>query len=1293
MERIKVPSGAKLKLEDVFDNLQDNIETNITNRVDLLIGINNYGLVINSTNGTLDDDFQLQLNFKNTGFSINSGKAICANGEYIDFDGYITNDAFTSLSLSTDKYYLIKISYEWVGSDSVAAMNAFMYNQAGNTPYSTQYTQKSDSFLVEAEEITDITTISLDSDEVAVGVIRTLAGNTLDITSWTLSGYTASNGVIDLRSTNRFVFSTEVIDDAEFLLKDRDSTGGNKVSGKVEFGDDLYVDTDTFFVDKSEGKVGFGTNVPTTAAQIKSTLPAIRLHDSLATTISGMRGYTEFYTGDDTAFNTFSDKAGVIGFTSQFDQVMEVSNLTQGNVNIRTVERNEDQLSLTYHTLAFDNSGQLGVNTDTPEYGIDVRGTAKVTEATVLGLLSAGDTSLSGTFYAGSTSTFVDAVTMNNDLDLPGVFNVNSSTGNIIVGSGTADANFHIKDAAGASIKIDANATTPSATTPAYLELSVGDTSANTFVLALDPADNAFKIDTNTNYNNNYFVLDSDGNIGIGTDDPANKVEVVGSIRAGGAGHQKAVKLLSTGAGQKEYDLVVGTLPEGNIGDADDIGKGKFGIYDVTDDEYRFVIDKTGNVGIGINNPTHSLHVDGTTWLDDNVTVSGTLIATAGEITALQVGTLQATTMLTNTNMELVSTYVSESFEAYDISWPADYEDFHDQGGFTAGVTSSGWMTVGASTALDTPNDDPDVLRAKGNVRLWDANEFKLTFAEDTVTSGISFAYDNTTLRVNGQYGDFARFYESNGKPVTYVRSLEADEITATSVSFTEASLDLSSASISNLVVPSVFSAEGSTLTVGGAASFTSSTDITELDFDAAEGSTLIVSGLTTINDMTLSGVMTAGETDSSRLLISGTGDLSYYDASNTLALEIKDSVYSTKGGLRLYNDSAIYGANDTSYFLLASDGCWISSEEYVSLEVRNVTSTEDYSIGIRSVCDIDKTSTTNSSHKGIHTAVSIGEASNDDDAIAIYASASSLGTGDIWAGWFSGNVYINGYLYVDFPASFGDTTGKEVLIEGDDAALKFYDSSHTLVVEINDNLSYGVAGTAPGIRVTDGIIFCAASSSNTETRLLDTGLQVSVDADSPQAILATVNDDVSVAGSQTTHSIYYSAVASATNAKRSGVLGQSFITETANNDVAIGVMGDASTLGTGTAYAGYFDNGDVHIENDLQVNNDVTISGTLIANAVTLDGPVNFGADAGTTDSYAVTIQGVSEYATGMLLGFTANTANTGPATLNVNSLGAKTIKKMHDQDLATNDIEVGQYVLGAYDGTNIQMISQIAQ
>lgn len=84
------------------------------------------------------------------------------------------------------------------------------------------------------------------------------------------------------------------------------------------------------------------------------------------------------------------------------------------------------------------------------------------------------------------------------------------------------------------------------------------------------------------------------------------------------------------------------------------------------------------------------------------------------------------------------------------------------------------------------------------------------------------------------------------------------------------------------------------------------------------------------------------------------------------------------------------------------------------------------------------------------------------------------------------------------------------------------------------------------------------------------------------------------------------------------------------------------------------------------------------------------FGADAGASDAYAITLTpALASYVTGQMINFTANTTNTGAATLNVNGLGAKTIKKLYNQDLANGDIAAGQMLTVIYDGTNFQLQS----
>ncbi len=85
--------------------------------------------------------------------------------------------------------------------------------------------------------------------------------------------------------------------------------------------------------------------------------------------------------------------------------------------------------------------------------------------------------------------------------------------------------------------------------------------------------------------------------------------------------------------------------------------------------------------------------------------------------------------------------------------------------------------------------------------------------------------------------------------------------------------------------------------------------------------------------------------------------------------------------------------------------------------------------------------------------------------------------------------------------------------------------------------------------------------------------------------------------------------------------------------------------------------------------------------------------ADTASDDTYLLALTPtLTAYTKGMVISFEAQTANTGAATLNIDTLGAKPIKKQHDVALASNDIEANQIVTVVYDGTNFQMQSQVA-
>lgn len=93
------------------------------------------------------------------------------------------------------------------------------------------------------------------------------------------------------------------------------------------------------------------------------------------------------------------------------------------------------------------------------------------------------------------------------------------------------------------------------------------------------------------------------------------------------------------------------------------------------------------------------------------------------------------------------------------------------------------------------------------------------------------------------------------------------------------------------------------------------------------------------------------------------------------------------------------------------------------------------------------------------------------------------------------------------------------------------------------------------------------------------------------------------------------------------------------------------------------------------QTNSTIATGGA--ANAYTVTSPTGFAFTA---------------YAAGMTLSFKANHTNTGAATLNVDGLGAKAIKKGVSTALAAGDIVINTIITLVYDGTNFQLKSQPA-
>lgn len=89
-------------------------------------------------------------------------------------------------------------------------------------------------------------------------------------------------------------------------------------------------------------------------------------------------------------------------------------------------------------------------------------------------------------------------------------------------------------------------------------------------------------------------------------------------------------------------------------------------------------------------------------------------------------------------------------------------------------------------------------------------------------------------------------------------------------------------------------------------------------------------------------------------------------------------------------------------------------------------------------------------------------------------------------------------------------------------------------------------------------------------------------------------------------------------------------------------------------------------------------------------DGAAVYAAAGGTGDALTLTLSPApAAYAAGQEFRFKATATNTGAATIDVNSLGAKSIKRDGSSALAAGDITTGQMYSIRYDGTNFQLLN----
>ena len=229
--------------------------------------------------------------------------------------------------------------------------------------------------------------------------------------------------------------------------------------------------------------------------------------------------------------------------------------------------------------------------------------------------------------------------------------------------------------------------------TAQQLYLSRTGAISGTYRLAVAGLTNNFYI-TDIAQGQNRFMISASGNIGIGTDSPVSKLDVIGGVTAQGT-------LIATGISQ--------------------LGSGGANVY--------LTSSSAGNVGIGTSSPTQKLHVDGNQYINGDLDIKSPGVGNS--ITVLQSTSGNA---VVNIGESAVGHGFLSLFEVAVgdvIKFDANANSFINRGNFGIGTTS--------------PSDK---LTVNGNLSIFGNKIYNGSGAN---SAGVSFP--SSTTRIDGFNG------------------------------------------------------------------------------------------------------------------------------------------------------------------------------------------------------------------------------------------------------------------------------------------------------------------------------------------------------------------------------------------------------------------------------------------------------------------------------------------------------------------------------------------------------------
>ena len=493
------------------------------------------------------------------------------------------------------------------------------------------------------------------------------------------------------------------------------------------------------------GNVGIGTNTPISLLQIGSgsgflgdfTTPAV-IFNNIDNGIYLDSNRIFFKAGN--GFSFAADSNGIVGNgfrinTAIFDDLITpifvASRLSLG-INSGYGGNNAGHLSLITSgssRIYVDYSGNVGIGTSTPTYKLDVSGSGNFTDnLTVTGSFTAVVNVISPRFQsltnvntyvslAGGGGAFIDFRANNSQIVRM------SSNGMFVGGDTTPTSRLQVRGA--------------------------GTTDATT----------AFRVE-NANASSSMVVLDN-GNVGIGTATPLNKLHVLGNAGdilyiLADTGQSAVIGATGTGTNRMYIGYSPGTeniaITSGNVLRLNPGGSGNVLIGTATDAGYKTYISGTSTsgslnvndtlhvsgskVGISTSTPAYTLDVSGSGNFASNLTVTGSLIV-SGSSTFTNIGPAVFSGSITQT----ASTASFGGKVGIGTTTPVYALDTQGYGRFTSGVV----VNAGQRISLGGSDYGSDALYSVGGAPLDVKAYYHTRFTRANSTLG------PTVVEINGQ--------------------------------------------------------------------------------------------------------------------------------------------------------------------------------------------------------------------------------------------------------------------------------------------------------------------------------------------------------------------------------------------------------------------------------------------------------------------------------------------------------------------------------------------------------------